>query len=370
MLTILCLFLLAAVYANPECIQVKKQGKQKEYCEQMLLNTSGSEATIACFVNFCDTCCGSNSECIQDCRSTHVSSDIENDPEEVFIKVCAADRMRDAMKPFCDKYYSEEEEKNNCFNSFCFDCCSGELKILSTSDPEVKKCVSICVKKMQSDNSQPKSMNCFNTNSTQYCNERFNPLEKDARLTSFSSCVDNYCDVCCRDEPNCISQCMQSTLIQDSSNVSVQTNSNSNTESREISITPRLISSACYDTTHDQLDFNKCIHSYCYAYCSQDLSCTKQCLKVSSQTRPDPSITEIFKLHDLKLLNSLPSTGDFDDYLTSLKSGTIEDQLLRLQNSYNLTKQRATSILSSIQSLQFQKSLFLKSSKKANKYEV
>lgn len=355
--------LLVLAIANQECAQVKRQGKQKEYCEQMLLTSSGSEATVACFVNFCDTCCGNlNSDCIQECRTAHVPEDHENDPEEVFIKVCAADRMRDAMKPFCDKYYSEEQERNKCFDSFCFDCCSGELKILSTSDPEVKKCVSVCMKKMQSEVSIPKIEVCMNTNSTLYCNERFNPLEKDKRLNSFSSCVDNYCEICCKDDPGCISACRQTSKSTES--VSLPSTSSSQT-----SITPKLISSACADSL-DLIDFNKCVHSYCYDYCSQNLSCTKQCLTVSIQVPADSSIIEILNLHKKHALSSLNPTDDFDEYLASLSSGSLEDQLSSFQSAYLLFRSRTTSILQSLLSLQHSKSLFLKSSKNSNKYEV
>lgn len=322
-----------------ECVDAKSNGTQKEYCESRLLNSSGSSATIACYVNFCDYCCQpySNTDCLNVCRSTHISKPSKSDPEDIFIKVCSSEKMRDAMKPYCEKYNSVDEDKMKCFNSFCYDCCSGELKITSDTDFEMQKCIKYCTKNIQGDPQK----NCTESDSNKYCTKFFDPSSTDSRLKSIHSCLENYCDVCCGENNDCLSTCK---VENNSTNGEIV-----DTIPKETLKTSNAITSACYEFIDDMLELNRCQFDICNGYCQNDFSCTKICLKSSEGTRGDAKLSRII---DVKTsLNLSKVSIDF------LLEGPLENKITKLKQEIEKYKHYLLKAQKELNSLQRQKQL-------------
>jgi len=130
---------------NQSCDQIKKLGKQIDYCKSKFLQQNTKEKTVECIKNFCKICCEDQLNCIETCQKAH-SLYMSNDPEELIMKVCSYKSMGNSFHGFCvsmfdDKNQAEYEE---CFRNFCFDCCSNELTITDFNDPSIIKCMKIC----------------------------------------------------------------------------------------------------------------------------------------------------------------------------------------------------------------------------------
>lgn len=131
---------------NQSCEQIKKLGKQKDFCESKFLLSEGELKTVECLKTFCNTCCESKSNCIETCQTAH-SLYSSNDPEELLMDVCSYESMRTSFHGFCQNMLAEKNnsEYDECFKNFCFDCCSNKLNITDIDDPAINKCMKICV---------------------------------------------------------------------------------------------------------------------------------------------------------------------------------------------------------------------------------
>ena len=163
------------------------------------------------------------------------------------------------MAPFCDKFYKRGDVSYKmCQSSFCFDCCSSELKINDQTDNEVRKCISKCLgalRKTVAANSsipirsrdlkegedpdkpdnkpgdpsqsespaattpaapaapaQPKTVKkhgrkkhhdtCFSATpnpklAEEYCKINFDPSAQDERMRDIEKCTKVFCPMCC-----------------------------------------------------------------------------------------------------------------------------------------------------------------------------
>lgn len=127
------------------CDQIKKLGKQKYYCESKYAPDKKERKIVECIKTFCKTCCEEESNCIETCNFAHSLYE-NNDPELLFLDVCSYQSMGNSFNSFCEKILNEknEEDYEECFRNFCFDCCSNELKISDFTDPAITKCMKVC----------------------------------------------------------------------------------------------------------------------------------------------------------------------------------------------------------------------------------
>ncbi|CAG9323934.1 unnamed protein product [Blepharisma stoltei] len=331
------LALISSVFSYQECIQAKSSGTQKDFCESKLLSSNGSAATISCFVNFCDYCCQSysSSDCLNLCRSTHVASNVKNDPEEIFIKVCSSEKMKEAMKPYCEKYNSIEEDKLKCYNSFCYDCCSGELKINSETDTEMQKCIKFCSKNIQG---EKEKKNCSEDESNKFCTKFFDPNSNDKRLHTIHSCLENFCDLCCDGNGECTSHCG----VQ-----KVEENAKIEEAPKESINIPSVVTSACYEFIDDFIEMNRCQYNICYEYCKNDITCTKACLKAAEKNEGNEKIAKIIEikinLESSKIQAEFDLEGPIDIKISKIKQEIekFKHILLKAQKELNsLQKQK------------------------------
>lgn len=132
-------------FQNQSCDEIKRLGKQKEYCESKFLLHKGEEKTVECLKSFCLTCCNDNQNCTKNCHDAQAMHS-NNNPEDLFIDVCSYKSMGTSFHGFCDTMLTEKkkDEYEECFKNFCFDCCSNELKITDFNNSGIKKCMKVC----------------------------------------------------------------------------------------------------------------------------------------------------------------------------------------------------------------------------------
>lgn len=133
-------------FSNYSCDQIKKLGKQRDYCENKFIAIEGKEKKIECLKNFCLICCESETYCSNSCLKAHSLYE-SNDPEELLTDVCSYKNMGKTFLTFCDNLIKEKniKEYEECFNNVCFDCCSNELRVTDFNDQSIIKCLRTCL---------------------------------------------------------------------------------------------------------------------------------------------------------------------------------------------------------------------------------
>jgi hypothetical protein len=124
---------------NPDsCVEVKRLGQQKDYCEGNFLNDYNE-----CIAGFCLFCCKDDIQCNEKCLGTH------GPVGDMYVSsTCAYKTMGPSFEGFCKNLISDNidnQEFIGCVASFCEDCCFKELKLSDGANERVIKCKEVCM---------------------------------------------------------------------------------------------------------------------------------------------------------------------------------------------------------------------------------